>query len=225
LLSRGTALRPEVVGNGVEIPEAQETQLPSEIEALQPYALFLGTMDYLPNVDAAEYFANDILPLARERRPELAFVVAGRNPSRRVRKLARRRGVIVTGQVPRAEAYVEGSAVVVAPFRIAQGIQNKVLEGLAAGKPVVCTPGSARAIGARHGETLLVADSPEEFADAVVSLLEQPELRRRLERGRDFVRQNFDWQTNLTRLEELLRRAAGASQDAEQVELKHAQAG
>jgi sugar transferase (PEP-CTERM/EpsH1 system associated) len=222
LLSAESALQVEVVRNGVEIPAVCADELPPEVKVLQPYALFLGTMDYRPNVDAVEHFANDIFPLVRRRHPELKFVIAGRNPSRLVRKLARRPGIVVTGPLPRVDIYVAGSTVVVAPFRIAQGIQNKILEGLAAGKPVVSTSGPARAIGARPGETLLVADSAKEFADAVVAVLENPELRRRFERGRDFVRQNFDWHTNLSHLEQLLERASGISTRGEPVEMNRA---
>jgi polysaccharide biosynthesis protein PslH len=224
LLPGGNLLRVEIIGNGVEIPSSSAKELPAEIRALQPYVLFVGTMDYLPNVDAVEYFANDILPRVRQGHPELRFVVAGRDPARRVRKLAQRPGVIVTGAVPRVDAYLSGSTAVVAPFRIAQGIQNKVLEALAAGKPVVSTSGPAGAIGARRGETLLVADSPQEFADALISLLEDPALPHRFEKGPDFVRRNFDWQKNLDQLEQLLHEAAGLPPGAKQVVLNRAEA-
>jgi sugar transferase (PEP-CTERM/EpsH1 system associated) len=198
----------EVVGNGVDIPPARIEALPEEIRALQPYALFVGTMDYLPNVDAVEYFAKDILPLIRENHPELKFVVVGRNPARRVRKLTGVPGVVVTGTVPAVEPYLAGSTVVVAPFRIAQGIQNKLLEALAAGKPIVSTSGPAAAIGASHGEMLLVADTPQEFASAVVALLEDPKLYCRFTKGVDFVRRNFSWHEHLNHLEHLLLRVA-----------------
>jgi sugar transferase (PEP-CTERM/EpsH1 system associated) len=199
----------EVVGNGVDISPARIEALPEEIRALQPYALFVGTMDYLPNIDAVEYFVKDILPRVRERHPELKFVVAGRDPVRRVRKLAGKPGVVITGTVPAVEPYLAGSTVVVAPFRIAQGIQNKLLEALAAGKPIVSTSGPAAAIGAGHSEMLLVADTPQDFANAVMALLENPELYRRFSKGVDFVRRNFSWHANLNHLEHLLLRAAG----------------
>src|SRR5574337_179350 len=165
-------------------------------------------MDYLPNVDAVEYFADEILPQVRSRHPELRFVIAGRNPSRRARRLARRPGVVVTGTVPEVHPYLLGAAAVVAPFRLSQGVQNKILEALAAGKPVVSTSRPAHAIGARHGETLLVADTPTAFAAAVVSLLEDPHLRKQLRGTEEFVRRHFDWPTNLRRLEDLLEQIA-----------------
>jgi sugar transferase (PEP-CTERM/EpsH1 system associated) len=200
----------EVVSNGVEIPATRLDALPEEIQALQPYCLFVGTMDYLPNIDAVQYFAEEILPRIQERHPELKFVIAGRNPTRRVRKLGRKPGVVVTGAVPGVEVYLAGCAAVVAPFRIARGIQNKVLEALAAGKPIISTPEPAAAIAARHGETLLVADNAEDFAHAVVALLEDPALYCRFGNGADFVRRNFSWHENLNHLEQLLVRAAGS---------------
>jgi len=210
-LLRGEGISPvEVVSNGVEIPATRLDALTEEIQALQPYALFVGTMDYLPNIDAVEYFAEEILPRIRKRHPELNFVIAGRSPAGRVRKLGRKPGVVVTGAVPDVEVYLAGCAAVVAPFRIAQGIQNKVLEALAAGKPIVSTPGPAAAIAARHGETLLVADNATDFADAVVALLEDPALYCRFSNGADFVRKNFSWCENLDHLERLLLQAAGS---------------
>jgi sugar transferase (PEP-CTERM/EpsH1 system associated) len=199
----------EVIGNGVDIPPTPEDELPPNLRALQPYALFVGTMDYRPNVDAVEYFAKDILPRVREHHPALKFVVVGRDPSRRVRKLARLPGVIVTGTVPRVDGYLRGSSVVVAPFRVARGIQNKVLEALAAGKPVVATSASAAAIGAQHGETLLVADTPIAFAGAVIALIENHVLVGQFDKGPEFVRKNFSWRENMNLLEQVLERAAG----------------
>jgi glycosyltransferase involved in cell wall biosynthesis len=177
--------------------------------------LFLGTMDYLPNVDAVEYFAENIFPKVRESYPKFTFVVAGRDPSRRVRRLGKLPGVVVTGTVPDVEIYLSGAAVVVAPFRIARGIQSKLLQALAAGKPVVSTSGPAAAIGARHGDTLLIADTPNEFAHALLALLSDHELYARLSNGAGFVRRNFDWMQNLSRLEQLLEKAAYSAPEAE----------
>lgn len=196
-----------VVGNGVEVPE-QIKDVPEKITALQPYVVFVGTMDYRPNVDAVEYFAKNVLPQIRKSHAELKFVIVGRDPVSRVRRLARLPSVVVTGTVAEVETYLAGSLAVVAPFRIAQGIQNKMLEALAIGKPIVSTSGPAKAIGAAHGETLLIADTAEEFASAIVSLFEDSRLRSRLSNGTDFVRSKFSWQDKLNQLEGLLARAA-----------------
>jgi len=200
----------QVVSNGVEIPTPRDRVFLEANRALKPFALFVGTMDYLPNIDAVEYFAVQILPRIRERHPELSFLIVGRNPIRRVRKLGRKPGVVVMGTVPNVEVYLAECVVVVAPFRIAQGIQNKMLEALAACKPIVSTPEPAAAIGAKHGETLLVAETAKDFASAVVALLEDPALCCRFSNGADFVRKNFAWHENLNHLEQLLLRAAGS---------------
>jgi polysaccharide biosynthesis protein PslH len=201
----------EVVSNGVEIPMQRQLEVPAEIRKLQPFALFVGTMDYRPNIDAVEYFAHDMLPRIQRVHPALKFAIVGRNPSRRVRRLASKPGIVVTGTVPDVGAYLAGCAVVVAPFRIAQGIQNKLLEALAVGKPIVSTSGPAAAIGAKHGETLLIADGPEDFANSVSALLNDPGFCRHFERGVDFVRKRFSWNENLARLEQLMGQAAAAS--------------
>jgi len=196
----------EVICNGVCPPPEDGADMDEGIRRLQPYVLFVGTMDYLPNVDAVSYFAEDIFPLVRKSHPELHFVIAGRNPSRQVRRLGLHPNVVVTGAIPDVYSYVLGATAVVAPFRICQGVQNKILEALAAGQPVVSTSRPARAIGARHGETLLIADTAEEFASAVLSLLDDPSVRVKLQGTREFVKARFDWQKNLGQLDRLLDR-------------------
>jgi sugar transferase (PEP-CTERM/EpsH1 system associated) len=208
-LLNGLGIAPlQVVSNGVEIPAPNQEELPENIRRLQPFALFVGTMDYRPNVDAVEYFSQEVLPNIHRTHPELKFAIVGRNPTARVRRLASKRGVVVTGGVPSVEAYLHGCAAVVAPFRIAQGIQNKLLEALAAGKPIVSTSGPAAAICAKHGETLLIADTVDGFTKCVVALLEDPALRYRFGNGVEFVRRNFSWHENLSFLEQLLLQAA-----------------
>lgn len=204
-LSRYGRFRVEVVANGVSRPTTSlGSYLPEEIRKLQPYVLFVGQMDYFPNVDAVEYFAEEMLPQVRKQHPDVRFVIAGRNPTGRVRRLGRNSAVVVTGTVPDVQPYVLGAAAFVAPFRIAHGIQNKILEALAVGTPVVSTARPAAAIGARHGEHLLIAERPEEFAQCVINLLEDSGLRQRLKGAPDLLRATFDWQTNLKRFESLL---------------------
>lgn len=213
----------EVLANGVEISSFGKASLPDEVRRLQPYALFVGNMDYFPNVDAAEHFARDILPHLANSQPELKFVVAGRNPWRRVRRLARDPRVVVTGSVPDVNPYISGASVVVAPFRIAQGIQNKILEALAAGKPVVATSGPAAALGAGYREVLLVADNPQDFSAAIAAVLDDETLRIRFRKGPEFVSRHFCWDTNLERLDQILRKVAASSPVQDTLELKHVQ--
>lgn len=198
-----------VIANGVTRPTAHaDSDVPAEIAVLQPYALFVGQMDYLPNIDAAEFFAKDIFPLVRAKHPEARFVIAGRNPAQRVKDLVKQEGVVVTGSIPEVHPYLLGAAVVVAPFRIAQGVQNKILEAMALGKPVVSTSRPAQAVGGRDGETLLVADEPRDFAARVSEILGDAGAARRFESAKEFVYQHFDWGTNLARLDTYLLEAA-----------------
>ncbi len=201
----------EVIRNGVSLPpESSLTTLPDEIQRLQPYVLFVGTMNYRPNIDAVVYFSEQVLPRVRARHPELRFVVVGRDPVRAVRKLARQPGVTVTGAVPDVQPYLRGATAAVAPFRICQGVQNKILEALAGGLPVVSTPKPARAVGLEGLECLLVAETPDEFARAVISIQENPQLRSRCREMAKLVREELDWDRNLLQLERLLERVRGS---------------
>jgi sugar transferase (PEP-CTERM/EpsH1 system associated) len=197
------------IENGVCLPAPETNPLSAGIAALGKYVVFVGQMDYLPNVDAACYFADQILPLIRRLHPELQFVVVGRNPSSRVRRLSDLPGVVVTGTVPDVQPYLGSAVAAVAPFRICQGIQNKILEALAIGLPVVATPRPARAVGATSEELLFVADGAQDFARAVVAVLENPRLRQNL-RGKEFVKRRFDWERNLEPLDQWLKEAVGA---------------
>src|SRR5579864_1271013 len=129
-----------VVGNVLDgnFFDPDKVPLEEQIARLQPYVVFTGAMDYLPNIDAVTYFCREILPLARERVPNLRFVIAGMNPAREVKRLAGD-AVIVTGSVPDIRIYLRGAAAAVVPMRVSRGIQNKVLEALAMGLPVLTT--------------------------------------------------------------------------------------
>lgn len=130
-----------VVGNVLDASyfDPAATPLPDTIAELQPYVVFAGAMDYRPNVDAVIYFCREILPLVRQAVPNIGFVIAGMNPSRAVRRLGLNPGVKVTGTVPDIRPYLQGAAAAVIPMRLSRGIQNKVLESLAMGLPVITT--------------------------------------------------------------------------------------
>lgn len=159
--------------------------------------VFVGKMDYHPNVDAVTYFCEDVLPAIRAEVPEVTFTVVGSNPTSTVRQLGDREGVTVTGFVDDPAEYVAEAAVVVAPIRHGGGIQNKVLQGMAAGKPVVTTSVGAEGIrGADDGTHIAVEDSPAAFADRVVELLDDPERRVELgNAGRQLIDRRYTWDT------------------------------
>jgi sugar transferase (PEP-CTERM/EpsH1 system associated) len=215
-LGGGECRNVEVIENGVTTPPLQSAaSLPEQICQLQPYALFVGTMNYRPNSDAVCYFAKEIYPLLRRTHPELRFLIVGRDPSAEVIKLSRLPGVVVTGGVPDVHTYVAGAAVAVAPFRIAQGVQNKVLEALVAGIPVVLTNRPARAISSPASELLLVAESPAEFARSVAAVLENPEFRSRAEAAAPKLQDLLAWESSLYRMESLIETVAGQRRHTE----------
>ncbi len=194
----------EVVSNGVQVPDSSAIEEQSKFRDLRPFALFVGTMSYPPNSDAAAYFARDILPLVRKFHPDLKFVIVGRDPDRRVRELAAIPGVFVVGAVPDAFDYFRNAEVSVAPFRISQGFHNKIAESLAVGTPVVTTIRAMAGVGLSEREGLFVADTPEAFADRVSAVLNDQGLRRELRNGAASVRKRLSWETRLGRMEELI---------------------
>jgi len=132
-----------------------------------PAIAFVGAMDYWPNIDAAMHFARTIFPAVRARLPQLRFFIVGSNPSPELRALENDGAIVVTGRVPDVRPYMAHAAAIVAPLRIARGVQNKVLEGMAMGKPVIASPEALNGISAAIGTEIIPAASPEEFADSI----------------------------------------------------------
>src|SRR5271157_5886878 len=209
--SAPTTFDVEVVANGVEVPDCSEKQLNSEIRDLQPFAVFVGTMSYRPNSDAAIYFARRILPLVRRRHPELKFVIVGRDPGRSVRRLTSIPGVIVIGWTPDVYQYFRHADVTVAPFRISEGFHTKIAESLAVGTPVVTTRKAMDSIGLSEREGLFAADTAEQFAEKLGSVLQDSALRHELRVGAPAVCQKLSWDAPLRRLEDLLAQAVNKS--------------
>jgi polysaccharide biosynthesis protein PslH len=198
----GKRLALRVLENGVSMPDNSSGAVPREIRALGSYVVFIGQMDYRPNIDAVIYFAEEILPLIRESRTDVKFLVVGRNPSKSVRRLQRLPGVVVTGAVPDVLPYLQGAIAAVAPFRICQGVQNKILEALAMGLPVVSTPRPALAVGGEACDSLFVAETPVEFSRALIKLVDDPMHGRNPgSNAVEFVRRRFNWERNLAPLE------------------------
>lgn len=160
-----------------------------------PILLFTGQMDYAPNIDAVVWFTREVLPHVPGR-----FVIAGRNPTHEVRTLAGDR-VEVTGAVPDIRSYLAEADIVVAPLRIARGIQNKVLEAMAMARPVVVTPAAFEGIEAEPGRDLLVADGARAMAEAIRSLLDDDNRRAALGMAaRRRVEAGYSWDQRLAPL-------------------------
>jgi sugar transferase (PEP-CTERM/EpsH1 system associated) len=181
-----------------------------------PRLVFTGNMDYWPNADAAIFFAREVVPLLRGRNPAPLFVIVGANPTAEVRALAALPGVEVTGRVPDVRPYVAHAAVSVAPLRLARGIQNKVLEAMALGRPVVASPQAFEGVRAVAGRDLLVGDGAAlarlvgEVLDGTHPLL-GTNARRAVERG-------YAWSGVLAKLDRLLDNAPRQQDAGQRVE-------
>jgi sugar transferase (PEP-CTERM/EpsH1 system associated) len=166
---------------------------------------FSGRMDYFPNQQAVERFVRDVMPLVLQQRPSARFVAVGAEPPPAIRRLAEMPFVTVTGTVADVRPHVRRAAVSVAPMDVARGTQNKILESMAMGVPVVCTPLAARGVDAEPGRHLLTASGPRETADAVLALLGDPARQAVLARsGRERVLSHHSWASSMARLDELL---------------------
>ena len=166
---------------------------------------FLGRMDYYPNQQCMLEFCREVLPLVRARRPSAKLDIVGADPSAAVKRLADIPGVRVTGQVPDVRPWLHGAALSVAPLNIARGTQNKILEAMAAGIPVVTTPVAAGGVDAVAGEHFLVAQEPQALADAIISILESPVERKRLAlAGRARMLSHHNWDNSMRRFDALI---------------------
>ena len=182
-----------VATNGVDLDYFRPTPA-----AVEPACAFVGALDYLPNVDAAVWFARDVWPAIRQRRPDAELWLIGRKPAPAVQALAGLPGVKLIGQVPDVRPHLAKAAVAVVPLRLARGIQNKVLEALAMAKPVVAAPPALAALKAVPGTHLLSASTPQQWADAVCGLLADPARRQELgAAGRRFVEEHHHWESCL----------------------------
>ncbi len=170
------------------------------------HIVFTGSMDWLPNEDGVVYFCRDVLPRIRQAEPDVTFTIVGRSPTPAVRRLAQEEGVEVTGRVADVRPYLEKAAVYVVPLRIGGGTRLKIFEAMAAGKAIVSTTVGAEGLPTIDGQHLLLADSPDAFASAVIGLLSDDARREHLERqARTLVAERYDWAAAAEQLEACIR--------------------
>ncbi len=187
-----------IVRNGVDFDYFAPQSLSKDNDIV-----FCGNMQYAPNIDAARYLVNDIMPLVWEKRPEACLVLAGATPTSAVRRLAGPH-VEVTGSVPDIRPYYAHSRLFIAPMRLGSGLQNKLLEAMAMGVPCVTTPIANEALGATPGTHILVGNSPQELASHILSLLADPAQAQSLSAAAlDFVHQNYSWPAAVQPLEDI----------------------
>jgi sugar transferase (PEP-CTERM/EpsH1 system associated) len=192
------------VSNGVDLDYFDPAlEFPAPYATHVPNFVFTGAMDYPPNIDAVTWFAQTILPVVRRSLPEAQFHIAGSNPAAQVRALTSLPGVFVTGRVPDIRPYVAHATACVAPMRIARGIQNKVLEAMAMGRPTVVTADALEGINAVPGSDLLLADSPDAFARACVACA-GPDAAAIGQAARRRVAGDYGWPKQLERFDGFL---------------------
>jgi len=211
LFGRVTGITQNVhtVGNGVDLETWEDAHfLPSPYpEDGRRRVIFTGAMDYVPNIDAVTWFAAEAMPKLRAAGQNIGFVIAGSNPSKAVQALACE-DIEVTGRVPDMRPYLVHAALAVAPLHLARGVQNKVLEAMAARLPVVVTADALDGIDAHHDVSVMMADTGAEFASAITALLDDPARATALaDIARRMIEDDYSWAARVEALERLIARA------------------
>ena len=220
LRSIAPGVRTTYMENGVDVDyfDGKSHRLPAEFDGRR-FIVFIGTMNYYPNVDGACWFATRIFPELRRRDRDLEFLVIGRRPVKAVQKLGSIDGVTVTGGVPDIRPFIAGARAVVAPLRMARGIQNKVIEALVMGRKVHVTEAVWRTLGTQIPTGIVLCDSEQEFTSQLERECKltpkcEPEIRRA-------ACERFTWPHNLQivgrELDEIIRRCGPVTRDLEEV--------
>lgn len=179
-----------------------------------PNLVFTGAMDYWPNVDAATWFAREVMPRVWAVLPGACFTIVGMNPAPAVRALAEPGRIVVTGTVPDVRPYVHHADVVVAPLRVARGIQNKVLEAMSMARPVVASAAAATGLRGEAGITHEEAEAPDDYVAAILRCVD-PEIGRQMGlAARQTVLEQYAWDAHLKALARALTVSAGAYAEA-----------
>ena len=203
----GASDKLHVVPNGVDLNYFQPLPDVTEQAGVHPHTLaFVGVLNYRPNVEGLRWFVRSVWPGLRHRLPDARLLVVGKHPGRAARALAETPGVELVGPVPDVRDPLRQAAAVIAPLRLAMGVQNKVLEAMASARAVVCSPGAARGIAASDGEHLCVADDPDQWVDTLVHVLTHTDARRALAAAaRTQVQSRYAWDHCLAPMLTLLR--------------------
>ena len=189
-----------VIPNGIDYERFQPSGVQEETNSL----IFTGVMSYFPNVDAAVSFSASVLPIIRERIPDVKFYIVGKDPAPEIIRLKKNCNIVVTGFVDDMRAEISRAAVYVSPLRFAHGFKNKILEAMAMEKPIVATSHSINGIAAAPNRDLLIEDEPELFAQAVVRLLSDRRLRSEFGRNaRRLVVEKYHWSNIVAQYEKV----------------------
>jgi sugar transferase (PEP-CTERM/EpsH1 system associated) len=197
LLSINGGIPMSVVPMGVDLEYYQPSHEEYELSLL-----FTGTMGYFPNKDAVLYFYSKVFPLIKNAVPNVKFYVVGNHPPKRLKRLMSRGDIVVTGRVEDVRPYFAKSAVFVCPLRSGSGMQTKILEAMAMGVPVVTTSMGFEALEATAGKHIIVADNAGRFAQEVIHLLKNKELRQSVaQNARKLVERKYGWPSVVKRLD------------------------
>tara|TARA_R110000751_G_scaffold3930_5_gene18522 strand:- start:54474 stop:55688 length:1215 start_codon:yes stop_codon:yes gene_type:complete len=192
-----------VMGNGLDTSVFYPPKVKQPNPA--PVFLFTGVMDYKPNEDAVIWFVNSCWPSIIGEHPNARFIIAGMNPSADIKQLAQDKSIEVTGFVEDILPYYHQADIFVAPFRLARGVQNKVLQAFACALPVISTPMGAEGILCQTGQDIVIAATPEEFVSQANRLISQPELSQSIgQSALQLIQSHYSWQGQLQPLVNLL---------------------
>lgn len=192
--------RIKIVPNGVDI----DYFTPDDEEKQGSQLVFMGTIGYFPNYDAVLFFLRKIFPSILKQQPDARFYIVGNKPPKDIQKMNDGKKVFVTGYVDDVRPFVRSSEVFVCPIRAATGLNNKILEAMAMGVPVVATPQACEGIELDKDSDIAIAEGPDEFAEQVVTLLNDGKLRSKLSKGgRKLVEEKYTWDRNVDLLEKI----------------------
>lgn len=205
----------QAMSNGVDLEFFRSDRSGSHAPA-RPTLVFTGAMDYRPNIEGIRWFVESVFPRIRIAIPDVELLIVGSKPTAEVVRLGGLPGVVVTGFVKDVREYLARASVSIAPLRVARGIQNKVLEAMAMGKAVVCTPQAQEGIRATSGRELIVAEGAEDFSAAAIDLLLNPGKADRLGlAARQCVEREYSWEDNLRLLDRILPVGSAAARPAQ----------
>ena len=204
LKATGETCEITVVPTGVD---TKQFQVAAPSSATPPRIVFTGSMDWEPNIDAVEYFCGQIWPRILAEFPDAIFQIVGRSPFAKVLRLASK-SVQVTGTVPSVTDYLRDATVVIVPLRIGGGTRLKIYEAMAMGKALVSTSIGAEGLSFQNGRDLMLADDASSFADAILLLLRDAQLRRRFEQAAVVQAAQFDWSVVAQQFADVLQKVA-----------------
>ena len=218
---RQTMLREFGVANVSVLPTGVDTEFfqPSQFPSRQGRIVFVGSMDWDPNEDGIAWFLRDVYPRIRQSVPHASLAVVGRNPSPRLRALAAHQpDVKLTGRVPDVRPYLAEAEVVIVPLRVGGGTRIKIPEAMAMSKAVVSTTIGAEGLPFRNSREISIADKAEDFAETVITLLRDPQMRKAIaSAARNVVVEKHGWEAVVARMEEAIDAAVNSATAPEQL--------